>query len=93
MNINTEDKLKNINLDHDEHILIMKKKEKKLFIRIITKGNDMIDKFRSLVFLIEFIIILFFIISIIIGINKINNVIKYIENLPNIIKNGVTSII
>jgi hypothetical protein len=66
--------------------------KKVTFWSILNRFNTLIDSFRSIIFLIQFIFVLFIIISIIIVFNKINNVIKYIEELPNIIKNGVTSI-
>lgn len=92
--MNTEINLKDINLNnnYNEHILINKKEEKSLFWEKLNKINNVVDGFRSIIFLIQFIFILFIIISIIVVFNKINNVIKYIEDLPNIIKNGVTSI-
>lgn len=66
--------------------------KKVTFWSILNRFNTLIDSFRSIIFLIQLIFVLFIIISIIIVFNKINNVIKYIEELPNIIKNGVTSI-
>ena len=93
MNTNTENNLKNIDLNnnYDEQI-IKRKNGNSLFWKRLDRVNSVIDGFRSLIFLLQFIFILFVIISIIVVLNKINNVIKYIEDLPNIIKNGVTSI-
>lgn len=92
--MNTNINLKDINLNnnYNEHVLINKKDEKGLSWERLNKINSMVDGFRSIIFFIQFVFILFVIISIIVVFNKINNVIKYIEDLPNIIKNGVTSI-
>lgn len=87
MNTNTEIN----NNNYDEHIN-QKKEGSNLFWKRLERINIAVDSFRSLIFLIQFIFILFVIISIIVVFNKINNVIKYIEDLPNVIKNGVTSI-
>jgi hypothetical protein len=94
MNTNGEINLKNYNLNnnYDEQISIKKKDGNSLFWKRLDRINSILDGFRSLIFLLQFIFILFVIISIIVVFNKINNVIKYIEDLPNVIKNGVTSI-
>lgn len=94
MNTHEEINLKNYNLNnnYDEQLSIKRKEVNGLFWKRLDTINNIVDSFRSLIFLLQFIFILFIIISIIVVFNKINNVIKYIEDLPNVIKNGITSI-
>lgn len=84
--MNTENSFNNIDLNNT----YIKNSEKSSILNIINRNYD---NLRGIIFIIEIVFALFIIIFIFIIYNEIVNIIKIIENLPNILKNGITSIL